>query len=547
MTSRTLVPLSLFFAAFTIEAQEVRVEVVKHADGRPIPGTLLTMVAERDSTQLGRFSDENGRSTFTAPRRGGYRIRAERVGYDTWTSVVLHPSSSPTRVRAGMKLRSLRLPPVTGPSETHCSGLGSQVSAAGDMWGEIRKALAANRITEAQGLVSLELETYERLLDSRGQVLSEQGDRRAGNSSQPYRRPGTLQFTAVGTRPALNPPDASALLAQEFLDSHCFTAVRGAGPENGLLGLEFKPAKLGDKADISGVLWLDPTTYSLRHLAFDFVNIPAPLRAGRATGRLEFQQLRGGEWVVSRWQVRTPRAGESPGAIAGYHETGGVARPTGSSRAEPVAAVPEPASTEGTRISGTVFDGTVGAPLVGVEVRTTSGRYRTTTNRAGGYSLAVEGGMTDTLIFDHPRLRLLRIPRERAVAVRNGAHSQVTLMIPSFTSLRQSHCAAARSAAVPGMAIGYVRDASGNPVVDAVVSAAWQLQWIEENGRLVATRQQRTVDTRTATDGSYLLCGFTRDTQVSLRVTVDGTPIVEETVPFPRSMVLERDIRLPAR
>jgi hypothetical protein len=549
MTLRTLAPTALCFAAvFSIGAQEVRVEVVKHADGRPIPGTLLTLLHERDSTQLGRFSDEAGRATFNAPRRGGYRIRAERVGYDTWTSVVLHPASSPTRVRAGMKLRSLRLPPVTGTTETHCSALGDQMGAAGDMWGEISKALAANKVTESQGLVSLELETYERLLDPRGVVLSEQGDRRVGNSSQPYRSGGTLQFAAAGEqRPAFNAPDASGLLSPDFVASHCFSAVRGVGAENGLLGLEFKPAKLGDKADISGVLWLDPSTYSLRHLAFDFVNIPAPLRAGRATGRLDFQHLRGGEWIVSRWQVRTPRAGNAPATIAGYHERGGVARPTGSARHEPVPVVTTPASTEGPRITGTVFDGTVGAPVAGVEVTTTSGRYRTTTNRGGGYELAVDDGLVDTLIFDHPRLRLLRIPRVRPVAVRSGTKTQVTIMIPTFTALRQAHCATQRSTPPSGLAVGFVRDVAGNPVPNALVSAKWQVQWIEENGRLVAARQLRAVDTQTAADGSYLLCGFTRDAQVTLRVTVDGTPRVEETIPFPRGMVLERDIRLPAR
>ena len=119
-------------------AQEVRVEVVKHANGEPIPGTLLTLIPEKDSTPVARFTDRAGRATFIAPRRGGYRVRAERVGYDTWLSVVLVPSRAPTRVRAGMKPRSLRLPPVTGRGETQCSNPGTEATVAGDMWGEIR-------------------------------------------------------------------------------------------------------------------------------------------------------------------------------------------------------------------------------------------------------------------------------------------------------------------------------------------------------------------------------------------------------------------------
>lgn len=543
MTLRPYVSVLLFFtAAFTLEAQEVRVEVVKHADGRPIHGTLLTLVHERDSTELARFSDENGRATFVAPRRGGYRIRAEKTGYDTWTSVVLHPSSNLTRVRAGMKLRSLRLPPVTGSTETLCSSLGEQVTPASDMWGEIRKALAANKVTESQRLVALELDTYERVLDPNGNVLSEQRDQRRGDATHPYRAAG--QVNVAGQ--AFQVPDASALLAPDFVASHCFSAVRGAGPENGLLGLQFKPATLGEKADLSGVLWLDPTTYSLRHLAFDFVNIPAAVRKARATGRLDFQPLSSGEWIVSRWQVRTPRAGNGA-TIAGFHERGGMARPIGAARAQVIAAVqPVETGRGGARVTGTVFDGTTGKPLADVQITTTSGR-RTRTNLSGGYELAVEEGVVDTLVFDHPRLRLLRIPRVRPFAVQSGRAPQVTIMIPSFAALRQALCPVARSAPPVGLAIGFVRDAAGNPIPNAEVSAHWQVLWTEEKGRLVATRQQRTVDTRTEADGSYLLCGFSRDAQVTLRVSTDGTPRVEETVAFPRGMVLERDLRIPGR
>lgn len=553
MMVRTFAQIALFLGgALTLTAQEVRVEVVRHADGRPIPGTLLTLVHERDSTQLGRFSDENGRATFSTPRRGGgYRIRAERVGYDTWTSVVLVPSSAPTRVRAGMKLRSLRLPPVTGASETHCSNIGEQATAAGDMWGEIRKALAANRVTEAQGLVSLDVETYDRLLDSNGHVLSERTDRGKANTSHRYRTADAVQIApGDAERHVFTVPDASILLSPEFIATHCFSSARGSGPESGLLGLEFKPAQLGSKPDMSGVLWLDPTTYSLRHLAFDYVNIPVSLRAGRATGRVEFQPLAGGEWIVSRWQIRTPRVGGPASAkkdIAGYHESGGVARRTGVASAEPAASVIAPVSTGETRISGTVYDGTTGRPLSGVAVTTTSGRYKTSTNRGGGYELLLDGGLVDTLIFDHERLRLLRVARARPVSVRSGAQTQVTVMIPSFAALRPSLCPTDRVVQPSGLAVGYVRDAVGKPIANAQVSATWQVLWTEEKGRLVATRQQRSVDTRTAEDGSYLLCGFARDTQVTLRVTIDGTPRVEETIPFPRSMVLERELRIPAR
>ena len=61
--------------ALSAGAQEVRVEVVKHADGRPIPGALVVVLPERESPPVGRFSGRDGRVTLTSPRRGGYRVR----------------------------------------------------------------------------------------------------------------------------------------------------------------------------------------------------------------------------------------------------------------------------------------------------------------------------------------------------------------------------------------------------------------------------------------------------------------------------------------
>jgi hypothetical protein len=92
-----------------------------------------------------------------------------------------------------------------------------------------------------------------------------------------------------------------------------------------------------------------------------------------------------------------------------------------------------------------------------------------------------------------------------------------------------------------------VRDESGNPVADAQVAATWQVLWIEEKGRLVSTRQSRRVDVRTAPDGSYVICGFTRDAPVALAVITDGRLRVEDRVAVPTNMVLEHDFRIAVR
>ena len=539
--------------AFSSGAQEVRVEVVKHADGEPIPGALVVVLPERESPPVGRFSGRDGRVNLSSPRRGGYRVRAEKVGYDSWLSVVLVPSSAPTRVRAGMKPRSLRLPPVSGRGETHCSNLSEQATAAGDMWGEIRKALSANSLTESQGLAPLDIASYDRIVDANGAIVSDRPERRRGNAVRPYHLVELSGSSGTAAQTTLSVPEAATLLSDEFLASHCFTAIRGVGPENGLLGLEFKPAKLGNKPDLSGVLWLDPNTYSLRHLAFDYVNIPVALRAARATGRIDYQQLSGGEWIVASWRLRVPRGG-GRGAIAGYREIGGIARSTGSAPVV-MAAGPAPVGSPETassivsaRITGSVLDGTTGRPLSGVEVSTPSGSQRTSTNAGGGYELLLDSGVVDSVVFDHPRLRLFRVPRVMPVFLNDRGGAQIVVAIPSHVALRQTLCSGGGSRLQPsGLAVGYVRDDAGNPVADAMVSATWQVLWTEERGRLISTNQRRTTDVRTAADGSYLICGYTRDAPVTFRVATGGILRLDEHVPVPRTLVIERDFRVRAR
>ena len=544
--------------AFSAPAQEVRVEVVKHADGQPIPGALVVVLPERESPPVGRFSGRDGRVTLTSPRRGGYRVRAEKVGYDSWLSVVLVPSSAPTRVRVGMKPRSLRLPPVTGRGETHCSNLTEQATVAGDMWGEIRKALAANSLTESQALAPLDIASYDRIVDANGTIISDKTEQRRGNAVRPYHLIALTGGAGPSAQATLGVPEAATLLSDEFVTTHCFTGIRGAGPENGLIGLEFKPAKLGNKPDLSGVLWLDPSSYSLRHLAFDYVNIPVSLRATRANGRVDYQQLSGGEWIVSRWQLRVPRGGASGpsgrSAITGYHEIGGNARSAGSPAVVSATGIVSTQSVGGAaaigsaRITGSVLDGTTGRPLAGVEISTFSGSHRTSTNSGGGYELLLDGAAGDSLVFEHPRLRLFRVPRVMPVFVNDAGRAQISVVIPSHAALRQTHCPATGSRLQPsGLALGYVRDEAGNPVADAMVSATWQVLWIEEKGRLISTNERRTTDVRTGADGSYLLCGYTRDAPITFRVATGGILRLEEHVPVPRSMVIERDFRLNSR
>jgi hypothetical protein len=555
-------------------AQDVRIEVVEASNGRPIVGANVSVVDSSGLAIGGGFSDQGGYITLPVPMRGPFRVRADKVSYDTWISVVLRPASKPIHVRVGMM--PTRTPSVVARTETACQQLSGPGTPAGDLWVELRKALTASAMTEAKGLVPLDVDLYERVLDRNLGIVSERTEQRANVPRRPATGIALDQLDSARRGEATSAevyraPDAATFLSDQFVRSHCFSAIRGYGQENGLTGLEFKPARVGGLPQLTGVIWLDPKASALRYLNFDYVNLPVPLRIARTTGRVDFQQLPGGQWIVPRWYIRMPRTARvastdvgSPtvlrDSLIGYQEVGGVARPAGSAPAavagnpapspgEPNAAIiPAPVVAQSVLI-GVVFDSTTGRPLRNVEVSTGVGRFKTRTSDGGRYELVIDGALSDKVIFDHPRLRLFRIPeRVQTVSVPPGSRGQAMVMIPSFGTLRTRLCGQNETGTeAQGMAVGYVRDAAGNPVRNAHVWATWQILWIEQNGRLISTNQQRTVETDTGPDGSYMMCGFTRGAKVTAKVSIAGKNTVEEKLVIPASMVLEHDFQIGAR
>jgi hypothetical protein len=555
-------------------AQDVRIEVVEASNGKAIVGANVSVIDSTGVLLGGGFSDQGGYINLPTPSRGApFRVRADKVSFDTWVSVVLRPAGKPLHVRIGMA--PTRTPAVVGRTETACQQLSGPGTPAGDLWAELRKALTASAMTEAQGLVPLDVDIYERALDRNMGIVSERTEQR----TKVPRRPATgiswdqldsaRRGDATGAE-VYRAPDAATFLSEQFVRSHCFSAIRGYGSDNGLTGLEFKPARVGGIPELTGVIWLDPRANTLRYVNFDYVNLPIPLRIGRTMGRVDFQQLPGGQWIVPRWYIRMPRTARVTStnvgsstvvrdSLVGYQEVGGTARLAGSGppavagRAASTAEEPEPAAAPAQGIqsvlTGVVFDSTTGRPLKGVEVSTGRGQFKALTNDGGRYELVVVGGLSDKVIFDHPRLRLFRIPeRVQNITVPAGSRGQALVIVPSLATLRKRLCGQNETGTdAQGMAVGYVRDAVGSPVRNAHVWATWQISWVEQNGRLVATDQQRTVETDTGPDGAYMMCGFTKGAQVTAKVGLAGRNTVQERLVVPTNLVLEHDFQLGAR
>src|SRR3954463_4175411 len=135
-----LVAAALLVVGRPVAAQEVLIEVVELANGKPIVGANVSLADDHGMSLFGNFSDQGGHTVLHAPTAGLYVVRADKVGYDSWSSVILHVSGQAIHVRVGMS--PLRNPPtVIARSETSCQLLTPAGTPASDLWAEIKKAL----------------------------------------------------------------------------------------------------------------------------------------------------------------------------------------------------------------------------------------------------------------------------------------------------------------------------------------------------------------------------------------------------------------------
>lgn len=136
-------------------------------------------------------------------------------------------------------------------------------------------------------------------------------------------------------------PNPEVLLSEGFLARYCFGLERGPRSQPDWVGIRFRPkTHLDSLTDVSGTLWLDQITAEIRHLDFEYHNLPripfrncvssnrpASIPSGQwrfgpscfefiggervprppegTGGSIAFVILPSGEWVVHRWTLRT--------------------------------------------------------------------------------------------------------------------------------------------------------------------------------------------------------------------------------------------------
>jgi hypothetical protein len=102
-------------------------------------------------------------------------------------------------------------------------------------------------------------------------------------------------------------PDVAVLRSDAFTRSHCFALIPAPGKERGRVGLAFAPLAADTLPDVRGALWIDRATAALVSMEFRYAHVPSGVPADTLIGgRIDFQRLSSGQWVISHWQLRLP-------------------------------------------------------------------------------------------------------------------------------------------------------------------------------------------------------------------------------------------------
>jgi len=344
--------LAITCAASSVEAQVIKGDVVDEKTTTPIFGAIVVLLDDSSHRVAATISDDSGHFALKAPGAGRYILRADRIGYRSTTSAPLDLDVGATAIqRLSAPVVPVMLAGDTIVGDNRCVVRPQEGQQTAELWEEARKVLYATELAIEERRFEATVRVYSRALDPYTlQVRRQETVQHTSYTDRPFytnRTPEELARDGYLRHDSLAGPDADVLLSDAFADTHCFRVKNDPGDHPGLVGLYFEPIKKRKVPDVTGVLWLDQQTAELRFVDFRPTRMFADVPPRRYGGRIEFERLKNGVWIVRRWYIRLPVYGESaPGGdmramsggdhVAAFHENGGEVLST-------VAAQPPPA------------------------------------------------------------------------------------------------------------------------------------------------------------------------------------------------------------
>ena len=531
-------------------AQAVRGRITAKTSNEAVSGGIVALIDSTGRAAATTMSDEQGAFALEAPAAGRYTLRVERVAFRStvtppFTLRVGETADVPIVIAGeGVSLRAVRV-----TADRRCVVRPQEGLAVAQLWDEARKALSATMLTQmAQAAArarrgprrfAVRIRRWVRVLDP--ETLTGQRDEAVeseGETVTPFASVDSLLLARDGYRkPAADggatyyAPDATILLSDLFLDTHCFRVQAPSSNQRAdLIGLAFEPVEQfssgrhdESRVDVRGVLWLDRATAELRYMDYRYTNLRLDVPTNNLGGLIEFRPMPDGRWIVWRWYIRLPQLVRKAGgadpmqaANAGRITLGAIKEEGG----EVLEVLPAGArrSTLGV-VNGVVHDSTRGAPLAGVRVflsgtsyaaiTDSAGRYRIDSVRPGAYDASLLAARLDSLLLDAP---------VHHVTVSAAAETNVDFAVPAPATIVGHLCPGIPYADSSAVLFGTVRDTSGRLASGVEVRARWQS--FAKVGPGDAERlsvHSSVLETQSVAGGRYALCGIPADTRVMLR------------------------------
>lgn len=298
-------------------AQTVLGTAVDAVDGSPVTGAFVLLLDEDGDERDRGLTSSRGAFRLRAGQPGTYRLSLERIGFEDLVTEPFELSAGETVSRRLVaSARPIRLSEIrVAGGEARCGIPPAEARELSRVWNEARKALEATAWTNRQSYYR-----FDGLIVR--QVLDEDGEPRSPPEYEPIRLYGRHPFRSVQAddlayggwvqRQGVEglkfyAPDAEVMLSDSFLIRHCFRLARNDSARN-LVGVEFEPRPERHIPEISGVLWVDRETAELRSLEYRYENLDLPVETEHLGGRVEFDHLPDGGWIVRKWEIRTPLA-----------------------------------------------------------------------------------------------------------------------------------------------------------------------------------------------------------------------------------------------
>ena len=532
---------SILFAATGARAQTVRGTVVEHSTGAPLPGAIVVLLDSTGAPLVSALSDERGAFVLRAPSGGTFRLRVDVVGFVSEVTAPLRLTEGETvdqTIRYAKVAREL--PPVTVRERSRCVaayGSGGDVAV---LWEEVRKALAVTQLTAESRRYRFDLTEYERELDPEtGAVRRSRSWRRQGIAGQPYESIAAESLAAYGYVRSTPDgtwyyaPDARTLLSDAFVRKHCLRRIAPGAGQEGLAGLGFEPIGRSAGSDVRGVLWLELSTSRLQQLEYTYTGLPRSFEGHGLGGRVAFERLSSGAWIVRDWRIRMPRVSRQTRSMPSSVPEAGPARMVPVTRDVVIGVIerggeiaPEPGSAAAMRFAslvGTVYDSTLGAPLVAADIwldapGTAAPARHVLTDSTGGFGADSLTPGSYVVTVTHPRLDTLGSSIAPAsVTLRGGERTALSVSTPPRRATVAALCAdpAARS---EGVIRGMVTRAAG---VAAVPNASVRATWADAAATDTASPVSPTTVRTAAADasGRFTICGIPARRTIVLRAS----------------------------